>query len=79
MGFGAFANFFIYQAFFTGIYNYRQLELLNMRSLPIALKLGVSTTIAGAMSYMLYQDHLYEEDLYRVALKYRMEYDKDLI
>ena len=48
-----------------------------MRHLPIVLKLGVSSTMAGVMTYLLYQDHLYEEDLYRVALKYRAEYDKE--
>jgi len=48
-----------------------------MRSLPIVLKLGVSSTVAGFMAYLLYQDHLYEEDLYRIALKYRMEYDTE--
>ena len=77
MGFGVFANFAIYQAFFTGIYNYRQRELLNTRRLPIVLKLGISTTVAGIMSYMLYQDGLYDENLYRVALKYRLEYDSN--
>jgi len=48
-----------------------------MRHLPIVLKLGVSTTMAAGMTYLLYQDHLYEEDLYRIALKYRMEYDRE--
>ena len=75
MGFGLFANLAIYQAFFTGIYNYRQRELLNTRRLPMVLKLGISTTIAGIMSYMLYQDGLYDENLYRIAVKYRNEYD----
>ena len=77
MGFGAFSNFFIYQAFLTGIYNYRQRELLNMRRVPLVLKLGISSMVSGAMCYLLYQDHLYEEDLYRLALKYRKEYDND--
>jgi len=77
IGFGLFANFAIYQAFLTGIYNYRQRELLNMRRLPLVLKLGISSSMAGIMSYMLYQDGLYDENLYRIALKYRTEYDTD--
>ena len=77
VGYGAFSNFFMYQAFLTGIYNYRQRELLNMRRLPLPLKLGLSTAVSGSMCYLLYLDHLYEEDLYRVALKYRQEYDQN--
>ena len=48
-----------------------------MRRLPLPLKLGLSTAVSGSMCYLLYLDHLYEEDLYRVALKYRQEYDQN--
>ena len=75
MGFGFVANMGIYMTVFTGIYNYRQRELLNTRRLPFVLKLGISSSIAGMMAYALYQDGLYDENLYRIALKYRMEYD----
>ena len=75
LGFGVFSNFFIYQAFLTGIYNYRSRELLNMRSVPLVLKLGLSTSVSGAMCYLLYYDNLYDDDLYKLALKYRTEYD----
>ena len=48
-GFGVFANFFIYQAFLTGIYNYRYHEVLNMRKVPIVLKLAISSSLTGFM------------------------------
>jgi hypothetical protein len=75
MCFGAFSNFAVYQAFLTGIYNYRYHELLNMRKVPVVLKLTLSTSLTGFMCFQLYNNHLYDEDLYRVALKYRPEYD----
>jgi len=77
MGFGAFANFFLYQAFLTGIYNYRNRELLNMRRVPFVAKVALSTGVSAYMCHLLYTDHLYDADLYRVALKYRPEYDQE--
>jgi hypothetical protein len=77
--FGVFANFFFYQAFLTGIYNYRNHELLNMRRIPFPLKLMLSSSISGFMVYKLYNDQLYDEDLYKVALKYREEYDSEYV
>ena len=74
-GFGMFANFFMYQAFLTGIYNYRQNELLNMRTIPFPVKLGLSSMITGLMCYSLYNDNLYDDQLYSMALKYRDEFD----
>lgn len=76
MGFGMVANLFVYQAFLTGLYNYRQRELLNMRRVPFALKITLSTLVSGSMCWALYVDSLYDEDLYEMALKYRTEYDK---
>ena len=65
------SNFIIYQAFFTGIYNYRARELLNMRKVPIVFKFTLSFLISGGMTYALYNDNLYDEQLYSLALKYR--------
>ena len=75
-GFGFLSNFIIYQAFFTGIYNYRSRELLNMRKIPMALKFTLSVFISGSMTYLLYNDNLYDEQLYSLALKYRSNYDE---
>ena len=74
-GFGCMINFFLYQAAFTGIYNYRTTELINMRRVPLFVKLGGSSLITFSMCYMLYNDSLYDEQLYALALKYRQEYD----
>ena len=61
MGFGVFANFFIYQTFFTGIYNYRTRELCNMKRVPFPVKLLASMAITGGMVSALYTDSLYDE------------------
>jgi len=79
LGFGAFANFFFYQAFLTGIYNYRNHELINMRRIPFVFKVLLSSSISGYMVYKLYNDQLYDEDLYKTALKYRHEFDQDYV
>ena len=68
---GLVSNFIIYQAFFTGIYNYRARELLNMRKVPMVFKFTLSVLISGGMTYALYNDNLYDEQLYSLALKYR--------
>jgi hypothetical protein len=52
--FGAVANFFMYQAFLTGTYNYRNTELIRMRRVPFVLKFSISTL---ASSYMYYTLH----------------------
>ena len=69
----------MYQAFLTGIYNYRQRELLNMRKIPFAFKLALSSLVTGTMCYSLYNDNLYDEQLYSMALKYRNEYDDTFV
>ena len=74
--FGGVANFFIYQAFLTGTYNYRNTELLRMRTVPFVVKIFLSSAVSGYMAYALYNDSLYSEDLYRISLKYRLQYDE---
>lgn len=76
-GFGLLTNFLIYQAFMTGIYNYRSNELLRMRKVPFVLKLGVSSMLSLTMAYTMYVDSLYDQDTYKLSLKYRLEYDTD--
>jgi hypothetical protein len=75
-GFGLVANIFVYQAFFTGIYNYRTTELLNMKRVPLPVKLGLSLSVSAAMCFTLYNDSLYDERLYALALKYRPQFDE---
>ena len=76
-GFGLFANATIYNAFFIGLYNFRTFEVMNMRSVPFPLKIGVSTLVAGILCRKLYLKQIYEPELYRVAVKYRPEFDKE--
>lgn len=76
IAFGLTANFFIYQAFMTGIYNHRETELLRMRRVPFVLKISISSSVAAYMYYLLYLDSLYNVNLYRISLKYRTQFDK---
>jgi hypothetical protein len=48
-----------------------------MRKIPMPFKLTISTIFSGAMAYMLYNDNLYDGELYAMALKYRKEYDEE--
>lgn len=75
--FGLFSNFAIYNAFFTGIYNFRTWELLDMKTVPLPIKIGASTAIAFGMCYKLWADSLYDCEMYRLAVKYRHEYEKE--
>ena len=45
-----------------------------MRRVPLPVKLGLTTLTAGGMVYLLYNDQLYDEETYRVALKFREKY-----
>lgn len=76
-GFGAFANFAFYNCFLTGIYNFRTKELMDMRRIPFTPKLALSTGLAFYMCKKLWDNNIYEAELYQVALKYREKYDKE--
>jgi hypothetical protein len=67
----------IYAAFFVGIYDFRATELINMRRVPMIVKLTASSLIAAKMTYLLWEKQIYEPELYRVALKYRPQFDQD--
>ena len=78
-GFSVFTNAAVYNAFMIGIYNFRTYEVMAMSSVPFPLKLAISTAVAGTMCRKLYFHQIYEPDLYRVALKYRPEFDSEYI
>lgn len=61
----------------TGIYNFRTHEVINMRSMPFAAKFCVSTLVSVTMCVKLYNKQVYEPELYRIALKYRPQFDSD--
>ena len=77
--FGAFSNFALYNCFFTGIYNFRNTELLDMRRAPFLVKFTISSLGALYMCNKLWNKNIYESELYEVAIKYRDRYDKDFI
>ena len=76
MAFAAGTTFVIYNAFLRGIYNYRAREIINMRTVPFALKFGVAATFGIAIARDTHIKAIYDPDLYKVALKYRTYYDK---
>ena len=77
MGFGIFANAAIYNAFFVGLYNFRTYEVMNMRRVPFPLKICISSLVAGTLCRKLYLKQIYEPELYKVALNYRPEFDRE--
>lgn len=62
--FGTFTNFALYNCFFTGIYNFRSSELLDMRRVPFAAKFSFSTLLAFTMCKKLWDNNIYEAELY---------------
>lgn len=74
--FGCFANFAFYNCFFTGIYNFRKWEVLNLSRWPFVVKFALSSAATLWMCSKLWQDNVYDADLYKVALKYRPLFDK---
>jgi hypothetical protein len=77
--FGLFTNFAVYNCFFTGIYNFRQTELLDMRRMPFLGKFAMSSLVAYYMCSKLWDNNIYEAELYEVAVKYRDRYDKAIM
>jgi hypothetical protein len=63
-GFGLFTNFAIYNCFLTGIYNFRTTELLDMRRVPFLIKFGLSSAAAFYMCNKLWDNNIYEAELY---------------
>jgi len=72
--FGAITDFALYNAFFTGIYNAGNREILDTRRVPTSIKLGLSTGVTVAMCYHLWHRNVYDEELYALAVKYRPVY-----
>jgi hypothetical protein len=62
--FGLFTNFAVYNCFMTGIYNFRNTELLDMRRVPFMVKFGVSSIVAYQMCKRLWDNNIYEAELY---------------
>ena len=78
-GFACVSSVLTYYTFFRRIYNFRAREILNMRQVPFALRFGISSLVGCALSYDMHIKAIYEPDLYKVALKYRPQYDKQFL
>ena len=50
-----------------------------MRKVPFVIKFGMSTAIAFYMCNKLWDNNIYEAELYEVALRYRDRYDKTIM
>lgn len=48
-----------------------------MRRVPFLAKFLVSTAVSLYMCKKLYEKQIYEPDVYRLALKYRPQYDTE--
>lgn len=73
--FGMFSSLAVYHCFFTKIYDFRSRELLNMRSVPFVFKFGATCLVSYFMCNKMWDDHIYDPELYKLALKYRDHYD----
>ncbi len=47
-----------------------------MRRVPFLIKIGISSAATYYMLSKLWDNNIYDADLYNVALKYRDKYDK---
>ena len=61
----------------TGIYNYRIYELVDMKRVPLPLKIAGSSLVCYGVAYLMFRRNLYEEEVYKAATKYRHLYDKE--
>ena len=67
-------NVSFYSAFLTGLYQWRGFEF-SMRRIPVLFRLSISSLIAFSACNFLYNKQIYNPELYRIALKYRPEFD----
>ena len=70
-GFGVFSSLAVYHCFFTKIYDFRSREILNMRSVPFMLRFSATCGVSFFMCRKMWEDHIYDPELYKLALKYR--------
>ena len=74
MAFGVFSSVAVYNTFFTRIYDFRSRELLNMRTIPFVFKFSATCCVSFFMCYKMWEDHIYDPELYKLAVKYRDNY-----
>ena len=60
-----------YFMFLRGIYIFRCYEIANMNKLPVPLRLGAASLVGVFLYKRVYNDYIYNRDLYSLAVKYR--------
>lgn len=48
-----------------------------MKQVPFLAKFAISSLISFTMCAKLYEKHVYEPEIYRIAVKYRPQFDKE--
>ena len=56
------------------IYTYRCYEIFNMATIPMPTRALVAGTMGMIIYRKLYKNHIYNRDIYSLAVKYRNEY-----
>jgi hypothetical protein len=74
--YGALMNVSFYSAFLTGLYQWRTVEF-SMKTVPMPLKLLLSTAISASCCHMMHSKNIYNPELYKMAMKYRKDFDPD--
>ena len=46
-----------------------------MRNVPFVLKFSLTCSVSMFMCYRMWEDHIYDPELYKLAVKYRENYD----
>ena len=64
-----------YGIFLRGIYVFRSHEVLNMAKIPNPIRIGVAWTVGFTLYRNVYKYHIYNRDLYSLAVKYREFYN----
>lgn len=77
--FGLCFDIALYRTFFIGIYSYRTYEIIDFHRISRFIKIPISTILTYFICKKLWNDRIYDSDLYSLALKYRNRYDKFVI
>lgn len=46
-----------------------------MRNVPFALRFGLTCSVSLFMYHKMWEDYIYDPEIYRLALKHREKYD----
>ena len=63
-----------YGIFLRGAYSFRSYEIFNMSILPNPVRIGIAWVVGYTLYNNVYKYHIYNRDLYALAVKYREFY-----